>query len=161
MARFRIVGNYEPGITSGEILIPPFQYEEYVKRGRGDDFKEVYPRPHVKMYRFVGAPTPYVPPYDYFSEYVEQKTPEGELGLWDREFIGLVSKFDQAIKDYTPVNRPDVATEEEDYEFVYGAFVTAVCSRGMQEVDWVLMHVVADIYQIAYVPDVLDTQSRR
>lgn len=126
-----------PGVQSGEILIPAFQYKRMPAEQK-IYFVPVATAGMSLMYKFVYG--------DLKIEYmVRERVDETD----NVEFATLVRRFIEAVKE--PVS---LVEGDEDQEFTYGALCVALATVKLPEMDWLLEHQFGDYYSLKNIGDI-------
>jgi hypothetical protein len=131
-------GLYSPGVLSGEVLLPKFQYD-FLSKDRKEDFVRVRTR-DTWMWRYKDAETVYVPPK------VNLPVPKGDvLDQWELDEKVLYNNFLDALTDPTGVS---LIEGDDDEEFTYGILCIVLADMGYQEMDWLLDKEFGSMYSL-------------
>lgn len=133
------VTRMSPGVKSGRILIPKFQWEGYPLEIQ-DLYEPILVATGVVMYRYKAAKEPYTGK--------EFKADDLDPNDMHEHFMILVNDFVVALNEGQKIN---IVVGDEDEEFVYGAFCTALATCKRSEADWILEHMYGNLYTIKHI----------
>lgn len=141
---------YSPGIMSGAILLAEPQllrmHVDYRK-----DFEPIRVRRDVTMYRYKNAPEPYTGKrYDPVAEAKASGRQLEATEDWDMQFSALVETFVHTLEQ-APKSLVFLVEGDDDFDFTYGAFCTAVAEKGFIISDWLFTKDFGNVYCIQHI----------
>lgn len=128
-----------PGIKAGRILATETQLKNRLPEYR-DLFEPIQTAPGVTMYRYKYADEPYTgKTFDISSL--------DPLDMHEH-FMIIVNNFIVALNAFSMI---ETVEGDEDEEFTYGAFCTALVTCQRSESDWLLNHEFGNLYSIRHI----------
>lgn len=128
-------------VRSGKVMATDAQYRRWLTWDAGNAllFERVQVRHDCTMWRYKHAPMP------VSSRFEPSKLNPGDE--WDY-FLLVCLNFLEALREAQPTNLVD---GDEDEEFTYGAFCTAIATHGGDESDWLVEKLAGDLYQMTHM----------
>lgn len=123
-------------VREGRVNIGKFQYDQMPNHVKAE-YLPVICRGGTVMYRWKNAPPMKVKALTTYS-----KDDDGDGYGW---FKLLVSEFMEAMHG---IGITAIVEGDDDEEFTYGAFCTALATMGISESDWLLERMFGNVYEI-------------
>lgn len=139
---------FSPGIKSGKLLLPQFQYDLLSVKAK-EDFVRVRAKTCF-MWRYKHAESVYVPPK------LDLPKKDGDiLDRWLFEENLIYNHFLDAITDPKGVA---LVEADDDEDFTYGILCIVLADMRYREMDWLLEREFGSTYSLRCIADLTDNE---
>ena len=141
-----------PGIAAGTILILKSQYDSRIEK---DEWEPIRVTRDLTMYHWIHAPTPYEGKR-YDPMYENQLPVDADvLDYWRYDFRMLTLQFMAELRGFGKTKHTALIDGDEDEDFTYGAFCTAVTELELSECDLLFEREFGNMYSVRHIDTVL------